>query len=141
VLWGRASDLWGSRRVYLGGLLTFVLGSALAGAAPTAWSLVMCRGVQGLGAAMLLASGQALIAEVFPEGQRGRAMAGMHVAVALGFTLGPAVGGVLVETLGWRWVFYVNVPIGLITTVVAARVLPAGRRAPQPGFGLAGAAV
>src|SRR5712691_9799097 len=97
VLCGRAADLWGSRRVYMGGLLIFMLGSALAGAAPTAWSLVVCRGVQGLGAAMLLASGQALIAEVFPEGQRGRAMAWMHVAVALGFTLGPAIGGVLVE--------------------------------------------
>jgi len=68
VIAGRAADLWGSRRMYLGGLLTFVLGSALCGAAPTALALVLCRGVQGLGAAMLLASGQALIAEVFPEG-------------------------------------------------------------------------
>ena len=101
VLFGRAADLWGSRRLYMGGLLTFVLGSALSGAAPTALSLVVCRGVQGLGAAMLLSSGQALIAEVYPEEQRGRALAYMHVAVALGFTLGPAVGGVLVETLGW----------------------------------------
>jgi MFS family permease len=72
VIAGRASDLWGSQRVYTGGLLTFVLGSALCGAAPTAFSLVVFRGVQGLGAAMLLASGQALLAEVFPEGQRGR---------------------------------------------------------------------
>jgi len=141
VLCGRAADLWGSRRVYMRGLLTFVLGSALSGAAPTAVALVVCRGMQGLGAAMLLASGQALIAEVFPEGQRGRAMACMHVAVALGFTLGPAVGGVLVETIGWRWVFYVNVPIGLITTVVASRVLPAGQRSQQHGFDLAGATV
>jgi MFS family permease len=100
VISGRAADLWGSRRVYVGGLLTFVLGSALSGAAPTALSLVVCRGVQGLGAAMLLSSGQALMAEVFPEEQRGRALAWMHVAVALGFTLGPAIGGVLVEAIG-----------------------------------------
>jgi MFS family permease len=141
VIFGRAADLWGSRRVYMGGLLTFVLGSALCEAAPTALSLVVCRGVQGLGAAMLLSSGQALIAEVFPEGQRGRALAWMHVAVALGFTLGPSVGGLIVETIGWRWVFYVNVPIGLSATVVASRVLPAGQRSQPHGFDLTGAAL
>jgi EmrB/QacA subfamily drug resistance transporter len=141
VIVGRAADLWGSRRLYMGGLATFVLGSALSGAAPTALSLVVCRGVQGLGAAMLLSSGQALIAEVFPERQRGRALACMHVAVALGFTLGPSVGGLIVETIGWRWVFYVNVPIGLIATVVASRVLPAGQRSQPHGFDLTGAAV
>jgi MFS family permease len=96
VISGRAADLWGSRRVYRGGLLTFVLGSAFCGAAPTALSLVLLRGLQGLGAAMLLSSGQALLAEVFPEGQLGWVMACMHVAVALGFTLGPSVGGLIV---------------------------------------------
>jgi EmrB/QacA subfamily drug resistance transporter len=141
VISGRAADLWGSQRVYVGGLLTFVIGSALCGAAPTALVLVVCRGVQGLGAAMLLSSGQALLAEVFPEGHRGRAMAWMHVAVALGFTLGPSVGGLLVEAVGWRWVFYVNVPIGLSAAMVASRVLPAGRRSPQHGVDLAGAAL
>lgn len=141
VIFGRASDVWGSQRVYLGGLLTFALGSALCGAAPTALSLVVFRGVQGLGAAMLLSSGQALLVEVFPEGQRGRAMAGMHVAVALGFTLGPALGGLLVEAVGWRWVFSVNVPIGLIAAVVASRVLPAGRRSEPQRLDLAGAAL
>jgi EmrB/QacA subfamily drug resistance transporter len=141
VLWGRAADLWGSRRVYLGGLLTFVLGSALCGAAPSAVALAVCRGLQGLGAAMLLASGQALLAEVFPEGQRGRALASMHMAVALGFLLGPSVGGVLVETLGWRWVFAVNVPIGLLATAVASRVLPTRPRSQPQGCDLTGAAV
>jgi EmrB/QacA subfamily drug resistance transporter len=139
VIAGRAADLWGSRRVYLSGLLTFVLGSALCGAAPTALFLVVCRGVQGLGAAMLLASGQALLAEVFPEEQRGRAMACLHVAVALGFTLGPALGGLLVEAVSWRWVFAVNVPIGLLAAVVGSRVLPAGRRSPPQRVDLAGA--
>ncbi len=141
VIFGRASDLWGSRRLYLGGLLTFVLGSALAGAAPTAWSLVASRGLQGLGAAMLLASGQALLAEVFPEQQRGRAMAFMHVAVALGFTSGPSVGGFIVETVGWRWVFYVNVPVGLLAAVMASWALPSRRRAQGQGFDLIGAGV
>lgn len=141
VIAGRASDLWGSQRLYVGGLLTFVLGSALCGAAPTAVALVVFRGVQGLGAAMLLSSGQALLAEVFPEGQRGRVMACMHVAVALGFTLGPAIGGLLVEAVGWRWVFYVNVPIGLIAALVASRVLPPGRHSEQQKFDIAGAAL
>lgn len=141
VIAGRASDLWGSRRVYLGGLLTFVLGSALCGTAPTVLSLVVSRGVQGLGAAMLLSSGQALLMEVFPEGQRGRVLALMHVAVALGFTLGPALGGLLVEAVGWRWVFAVNVPIGLSAAVVASRVLPRGRRSPQQRLDVAGAAL
>ena len=134
VIFGRASDLWGSRRLYIAGLLTFVLGSALAGAAPSAWSLVAFRGLQGLGAAMLLASGQSLLAEVFPEQQRGRAMAFMHVAVALGFTSGPSVGGLMVETVGWRWIFYVNVPVGLLAAAVAFRVLPSARREQRRGF-------
>jgi EmrB/QacA subfamily drug resistance transporter len=103
--------------------------------------LVVFRGVQGLGAAMLLASGQALLAEVFLEGQRGRALAWMHVAVALGFTLGPSMGGLIVEAVGWRWVFAVNVPIGLLAAVVTSRVLPSGRRSPQQRLDLAGAAL
>src|SRR5262245_47693542 len=141
VISGRAADLWGSQRVYVWGLRTFVFGSALSDTVPTALVLVVCRGVQGLGTAMLLSGGQALLAEVSPEGQRGRAMACMHVAVALGFTLGPSMGGLLVEAVGWRWVFYVSVPLGLSATVVASRVLPAGRRSPQQGFDLAGAAL
>jgi EmrB/QacA subfamily drug resistance transporter len=136
----RRGPLGQPARVY-GGLLAFAGGSALCGTAPTALVLVACRGMQGLGAAMLLSSGQALLAEVFPEGQRGRALAWMHVAVALGFTLGPALGGLLVEVVGWRWVFAVNAPIGLSAAVVTSRVLPAGRRSPQHRFDLAGAAL
>ncbi|MFQ6028240.1 MAG: MFS transporter [Dehalococcoidia bacterium] len=141
VIFGRASDLWGSRRVFTAGLLTFVLGSALAGAAPTAWSLVAFRGIQGLGSAMMTASGQALLAEVFPEDQRGRALASMHVAVALGFATGASMGGLLVEALGWRWVFFANLPAGILAALAAAWQLPEVRRARERGSDPAGTAL
>lgn len=128
VAFGRAADLWGAKRVFRVGLLTFSLGSALAGLAPGVGWLVVFRGIQGTGAAMLLATGQAIITEVFPPGERGRALGWMHVAVAAGFTAGPIVGGWLLEVVGWRAVFFVTVPIGLATVGVATRVLPAADR-------------
>ncbi len=142
VAFGRAADLWGAKRVFLSGLLIFSLGSALAGLAPGVGWLVVFRGLQGAGAAMLLATGQAIVADVFPEGERGRALAlgWMHVAVATGFTAGPIVGGWLLEGVGWRVVFFAAVPVGLFTAAVAVRVLPPAKGAhPRPRFDLAGA--
>lgn len=141
VSFGRAADIWGTKRVFIAGLLTFSLGSALGGLAPGVGWLVGFRGLQGIGAAMLLATGQALIAEIFGEGERGRAMGWMHAAVAAGFTAGPTVGGWLLEQTGWRAIFFVSVPIGLMAAAVAARVLPAVHQPREGGrhFDITGA--
>lgn len=136
---GRAADLYGTRPVFATGLATFILGSALGGLAPSIWWLVAARGLQGLGSAMMLAAGQAIVAELFPEGERGRAMGWLHVAVSAGFAAGPAVGGLMIDHVGWRAVFLVNVPIGTLAALAAVRYLPPGGRRHGQAFDLSGA--
>ncbi len=127
---GRIADTIGGLRLYRVGLVVFALASAASGAAPsTAW-LLAARSVQGLGAALLSATSTALVTEAFPESERGKALGLNVTAVYLGLALGPALGGLLTQQVGWRSVFYVNVPVaaaslalgwGLVSTRHAAR--------------------
>jgi EmrB/QacA subfamily drug resistance transporter len=121
---GRLGDLVGYRRVYVGGLLLFTLGSGLCGAAPGLGPLVAARAVQALGAAATMAMGPAIVTAIFPREKRGRALGGVASVVALGLTLGPALGGVIIQKLSWRWIFLPNLPIGVLGAFWAARVLP-----------------
>jgi EmrB/QacA subfamily drug resistance transporter len=108
---GRLADTWGGLRLYRIGLIAFALASAASGAATsTAW-LLAARSVQGLGAALLSATSTALVTEAFPARERGKALGLNVTAVYLGLALGPALGGLLTEQLGWRSIFYVNVPV------------------------------
>ena len=136
---GRAADLWGTKPIFLTGLLTFTAGSALGALAPGIWWLIAARAVQGVGAALMLAAGQAIVADLFGEGERGRALAWLHVAASAGFAAGPTLGGVLVEHLSWRAVFVVNLPVGVGTSIAAARVLPWGGRRAGETFDIPGA--
>lgn len=120
---GRAGDLYGQKRVYLLGFALFIAGSALCGLAPSAPALVALRGLQGVGAAMLFASSPAILTRTFPTTQRGRALGTQGMMTYLGLTTGPALGGWIAHTFGWRWVFYINVPIGLLAATLAARVV------------------
>lgn len=141
VVAGRLADLRGTRLVFATGAATFTLGAALAGAAPELGWLIAARAVQGVGAAMLLAAGQAIVADLFGLGERGRALAALHVAVSLGFFAGPTLGGVLIEAFAWRSVFWVHLPIGALVAIAALRYLPAGRREPMASLDLPGAAL
>jgi EmrB/QacA subfamily drug resistance transporter len=131
LLGGRSGDLLGRRRIFIIGILIFVLASLLGGfATDQAW-LLAARAAQGVGAAMAAPTALSLIAVTFPEGRpRDRAI-GVYAAMTfLGIVVGLIAGGLLVTYLGWRWVFFVNVPIGLAVAALAARVLPeTGRRA------------
>ena len=119
----RLGDRFGPKRLFLGGLAVFTLASLWCGLAPTATDLIVARAVQGLGAAAMTPQTMAFIAYLFPS-NRGAAM-GVWGAVAGGATVsGPLLGGILVETLGWEWIFYVNVPVGLIGLVAAAFLVP-----------------
>jgi EmrB/QacA subfamily drug resistance transporter len=139
VIAGRAADIWGARLVLLAGLATFTAGSAVAAAAPGLWWLVGIRAMQGAGAAMMLAAGQAMVASAYAEGERGRAFGWLHVAVSAGFVAGPLIGGVLIDALTWRAVFLVNVPVGA-ATVLFARRLPREAPSRMQRLDLAGAA-
>lgn len=111
---GRLADSVGRKRIWMTGLALFSLGSALCGAAPSLLLLILARGLQGIGAAMIMTLGPALLTQVFPSAQRGRALGGLAVAVALGASIGPTAGGFITAHLSWRWIFWVNLPIGAI---------------------------
>ncbi len=121
---GRLADRVGARAVFLAGLALFAVASGLCGASLSAWQLVGSRGLQGVGAAMLLASGQALLTDAYPAGRRGSAMGFMHMAVAAGLTAGPSLGGLLIQAASWRAIFLVNLPLGLLALGFAWRRLP-----------------
>jgi MFS family permease len=123
---GRLGDRTGQRALYAAGLLVFTLGSALCGLAPGLGALVAARVVQALGASALMALGPAVVTASFPPQMRGRALGAVGTVVAIGLTAGPPLGGLIVSSLSWRWVFYVNLPVGLAGAAWALRVLPRG---------------
>jgi EmrB/QacA subfamily drug resistance transporter len=118
---GRAGDLFGYRRLYLGGFVLFVLGSALCGVAGSANVLTALRALQALGAAMLMATAPAILTLTFPPHMRGRVLGALGTFTYLGLTAGPSLGGWLAGTFGWRSVFYINVPVGLVAIALAWR--------------------
>jgi MFS family permease len=126
IVMGRLGDKLGYRAVYTGGLLVFTLGSALCGSAPGLSSLVGWRVLQALGASAMMAIGPAVVTASFPPQMRGRALGAIGTTVALGLTLGPPIGGLILSHLSWRWVFYVNLPVGIAGAAWALRILPHG---------------
>ena len=130
-LWGRLSDLLGRRPIYLTGLTLFLLGSALSGAAQNMGELIGFRMLQGLGAGSLMTVGMIVVGELFGLERRAR-MQGMISAVwGVASLLGPLLGGLLTDHVSWRWVFYINVPFGLIGMVLIATALTDEQRPRQ----------
>lgn len=121
---GRLGDLRGHRSVYAAGFLAFLSGSALCGLSPSVGFLIGARGVQAIGAAMLMANAPAILTKSFPAEMRGRALGLQATMTYLGLTVGPSVGGWLANALGWRWVFYINLPVGLAALLLALRFVP-----------------
>jgi len=143
---GRLGDLRGRRPLFLAGVAVFSLASAAAGLSQTAVELIAARAVQGLGAAMLLPQTMAIIIAIFPAHRRGAALGIWGSVAGLATIAGPTVGGMLVTWLGWRWIFFVNVPLGLVAIVLASVILPdvrTGRRQPLdlPGVLIASASL
>jgi EmrB/QacA subfamily drug resistance transporter len=120
---GRLGDLFGRRRLYASGFLVFVLSSAFCGAAQSAWQIIVCRGLQAVGGAMISANGRAVASVAFPASQRGKAMGFASMAFHVGFLTGPTLGGFLIDTVGWRWIFYLNLPVGIWGAYLAWKLL------------------
>lgn len=136
----RAGDIIGKKKVYMTGLVLFTVGSLLCGLAPTVGWLIGFRALQGTGAVMLTALGTAIITEVFPVSERGRALGIMGSIVSIGIAAGPMLGGVLIGLVGWQAVFLVNVPIGIAAFFIVLRVVPALEpRNPNQRFDIPGA--
>ncbi|TCO19717.1 EmrB/QacA subfamily drug resistance transporter [Kribbella steppae] len=125
---GRLGDLLGRRRMFLIALSAFVVTSALTGAAPTIGLLIAFRLLQGVAGGMLLPQNSGLIQELFQGAERGKAFGVLGATIGLATATGPVVGGLIITGIAgpdaWRWVFYVNVPIGLVTLALAARLVP-----------------
>ncbi len=119
---GRLSDIIGRRRIYCAGFLLFAGGSFLCGLSPAAGWLIGFRAIQGVGAAMLMACSPAVIVDIFPEAERGRALGIIGAVVAVGLTAGPALGGILIHYISWRAIFYLNVPIGVCAALLVLRL-------------------
>ncbi len=120
---GRLADMIGRKPLWVAGLLIFTLGSTICGLSPTLGFLVAARAFQGIGGALLFAVSPAMLTAAFPAEERGRALGYNALIVALGVSVGPTVGGLLTQYFTWRWIFYVNVPIGIVAVVLSWRVL------------------
>ena len=125
---GRLGDLLGRGRIYNAGFAVFTVGSALSGFAPTAEFLVGARAVQAIGGAVMFANASALIATVFPPHRRGRAFGFMVFGWSIGAILGILLGGVITTALGWRYIFFINLPIGVGAVALGLRTLPRTER-------------
>lgn len=130
-IWGRLSDLYGRRRMYLAGIAVFLLGSALSGAAGSMTQLIVFRAVQGLGAGAVLPLGMTIIGELYTLRERARAQALFSGVWGVSSIAGPLVGGYITDALTWRWVFFLNLPVGVFAAAVIAVAYPAAR--PKPG--------
>ncbi len=142
LTFGRLGDLWGHKRLYMTGLGMFVASSTLCGAAPSTPFLVAARALQSVGASMMVSNMAPILTRVFPPSQRGRAVGIQATTVYLGLASGAPLGGWLTGLLGWRSVFYVNIPFGLTALLLCWRVLkadPPGKQ--KESFDLLGAGV
>ena len=138
---GRLADLFGRRHLLLAGIALFTLASLGCGLADSLATLVAARALQGIGAAAMLAPTLALVGETIPKERTGRAMGLLGTMSAIGTTLGPSLGGALTAAFGWRAIFLVNVPLGIVNLLLARRWLPTARTphaSPRPRLDVAG---
>src|SRR5690349_14692436 len=124
LITGRLGDRFGPKYVYLTGLALFTLSSLWCGLTTTATQLVVARAFQGLGASMMTPQTMAVITRIFPADQRGRAMSLWGATAGVATLVGPILGGVLVDGLGWQWIFFINAPVGIVGFVLALRLVP-----------------
>jgi EmrB/QacA subfamily drug resistance transporter len=138
---GKLSDLYGRKTFFIGGMVIFLIGSALSGLSQNMGELVLFRGVQGLGAGALMPIALSVIGDIFPPAERGK-WQGLFTAVfGLASIVGPLLGGAITDNWGWRWVFYVNMPVGAVALVAASLALPAMSRRSQHKIDYLGAGV
>jgi EmrB/QacA subfamily drug resistance transporter len=140
--YGKLSDLYGRKPMLVIGITLFLAGSALSGLAQTGAQLLLFRGIQGIGAGALFPIALAVIGDLFSPAERGKYQGLFGAVFGIAFLIGPALGGLLTDTVGWHWIFYINLPIGILALAVVGRLMPNIRRAgASRHLDIAGAAV
>lgn len=123
-IWGKLSDAYGRKRFFLAGMVVFIIGSALCGQAHNMTELILFRALQGIGGGAMLPISQAIIGDIFPPAQRARWTGVLMSVFAVATIIGPLLGGWITDNIGWRWAFYVNLPVGIVAVAVGAYALP-----------------
>ncbi|WP_229106316.1 MFS transporter, partial [Paenibacillus sp. 1001270B_150601_E10] len=124
LIFGRLGDIAGKIRIFKLGTMVFVIGSLLCGLSESLSFLIFARVIQALGASMTMANSQGIVTDIFPPQERGKALGLIGTFVSLGSIAGPSIGGIIVSSLGWEYIFWVNIPIGLIAILMGQKVLP-----------------
>jgi EmrB/QacA subfamily drug resistance transporter len=135
---GRLADMKGKKRIYTAGFIVFTAGSVLCGLSPTIHWLIGARVLQGTGGAMILGLGMAIVTEAFPPSERGKALGISGAMASIGIVTGPTLGGLLLSVLSWHWIFFVNLPVGILGTLLVIRYVPAIRPPGGQRFDFAG---
>jgi EmrB/QacA subfamily drug resistance transporter len=136
---GRLGDILGKKPVYTIGFVIFTLGSVLCGLSTTIYALIAFRVLQAVGASMLTALGTAILTETFPASERGMALGVSGALVSVGIVVGPTLGGLILEVLTWHWIFFVNLPIGIVGIFMVMRFVPNIRPEGRERFDFPGA--
>jgi EmrB/QacA subfamily drug resistance transporter len=139
-LWGKLSDLYGRRLFYQVGIAIFLIGSALSGMSTTMTQLIIFRAIQGLGAGALIPLGMTIIGDIYTLHERARMQALFSGVWGLASVIGPIVGGFITDQWSWRWVFYINLPVGIAAAVIMGFALKEPKRTSRPVIDYAGAA-
>jgi EmrB/QacA subfamily drug resistance transporter len=136
---GRLGDMIGKKPLYVAGFIVFTIGSGLCGLSPSVELLIGFRVFQAIGASMLMALGVAIVTEAFPPSERGKALGIIGSMVSIGIVIGPVLGGLLIGALSWHWIFFVNLPVGVVGTWMVLRFVPGLKPPGGQRFDLAGA--
>ncbi len=140
--WGKLSDIYGRKPIFMIGIVIFLIGSALSGLSQNMGMLILFRGIQGIGAGSLFPVALAVIGDLFTPQERGKYQGLFGAVFGIAFVVGPLVGGFLTENVGWHWIFYVNIPIGIVSLIVIQRLLPTVKTASATrNFDLIGGAI